>query len=97
MLEVNIDGVVPGGSPLRGWFQVVPIPCRRCLDHRIAVCGTLKCLVLSAVHKLLCSTPTVLFSVDDGEALASHSVEMKCFCLHVQLICDYRRSDAWFD
>ena len=27
------SGVVPGGSPLHGWFQVVPIPSRRCLSH----------------------------------------------------------------
>ena len=34
----SFDGVVPGGSPLRGCFRVVPISCRRCLNHRLTCC-----------------------------------------------------------
>ena len=45
------DGVVPGGSPLRGWFQ---------WSQFLVVCGTLKRLVPSAVLKLVCKTPTAL-------------------------------------
>ena len=54
------DGVVPGGSPERGGFQVVSISCRRCLDHRIVVCDTLTFLAPSAVLKLVYSVPTVI-------------------------------------
>ena len=56
----SCDGVVPGSSPLRVWFQVVLIIFRRCLDHRIVVCGTLKRLAPSAVLKLVCSIPITL-------------------------------------
>ena len=56
----SFDGVDPGSSLLRGWFQMVPIFCRRCLNHRIAVCGILKRLRPSAVLKLICSIPVVL-------------------------------------
>ena len=57
----SFDGVVPGSSPLRGWFQVVPISCRRCLNHIILVCGILKRLALSAVVKLVCSILIVIY------------------------------------
>ena len=53
-------GVVPGGSPLLGWFQVTQISCRRCLNHRIVLCGTFKRLAPSAVLKLVCSIPIVI-------------------------------------
>ena len=56
----SFDGVVPGGSPLCGWFQLIPISCRRCLNHSIVVCGTLKRLARSAVFKLVCSISIVL-------------------------------------
>ena len=57
----SFEGVTLEGSPLRGgWFQVVPISCRRCLNHRIVVCGTLKRLMPSAFLKLVCSIPIVL-------------------------------------
>ena len=56
----SFDGVVPGGSTLRGWFQVVPISCRRCLNHSIVVRGTLKRLPPSAALRLICSTPIIL-------------------------------------
>ena len=58
--QPSFDGVVPGGSPLHGWFQVVPTSCRRCPNHMSDVCGTLKRLVPSTVLKLVCSIPTVL-------------------------------------
>ena len=56
----TFGGVVPGGSPLRGWFQVVPISCRRCLNHRIVVCGTSKRLAPFAILKLVCSIQIIL-------------------------------------
>ena len=54
------DGVVPRGSSLRWWFEVVLISFGRCLNHRIVVCGTLKRLAPSAVLKLVCSKLTDL-------------------------------------
>ena len=56
----SFEGMVPGGSRLRWWFQVVPISCRRCLNYRIFVCGTLKRLAPSAVLKPVCRTPIAL-------------------------------------
>ena len=56
----SFNGVLPGGSTLRGWFQVVAISYRRCLNHRIVVRGTLKRLAPSAVPKLVCSILTIL-------------------------------------
>ena len=65
----SFEGVVPEGRALRGWFQVVPISCRRCLNHRVLVCSTLKRLAPSVVKHS--HWP---FSVDDGEALTSYSL-----------------------
>ena len=59
-ISQSFDGMFPGGSPLRGWFQAVPIPYRWFLNHRIVVCGTLKRLVPPAVFKLVCSIPIAL-------------------------------------
>ena len=57
----SFEGVALEGSPLRGgWFQVVPISFRRCLNHIIVVCGTLKRLMPFAFLKLVCNIPTVL-------------------------------------
>ena len=56
----SFEGMVPGGSRLRWWFQVVPISCRRCLNYRIFVCGTLKRLAPSVVLKPVCRTPIAL-------------------------------------
>ena len=54
-ISQSLDSVVPGDSHLRGWFQVVPISCRRYLNHRIF------CMAQpSAVLKLVCSIPIVL-------------------------------------
>ena len=55
------DGMVHGGTPLRGWFRVVPISCRQCLNHRIVLCDTLIRLAPSAVLKLVCSVTIFLF------------------------------------
>ena len=55
-----IDGVVLGGSLIRGWFQMVLISWGSCLNHRFVVCGTLKRLAPSTVLKLVCNTPTDL-------------------------------------
>ena len=107
----SFDGVVPGCSPLRGWFQVVPILWRRCLNHRIVVCGTFKHLTTSAVLKLVCSIPMVLslstmmgplqVTLCLNEAFLqgpcrSLFVGIKCLC-NVKLTSDYRRSDVWFN
>ena len=56
----SFDDMVAGGSPQCEWFQVVPISCRRCVNHIIVVCGTLKRLAPSAVLNLVCSIPNVL-------------------------------------
>ena len=53
-------GVVPGRHPLRGWLQVIPISCRRCLNHKIVVCGILKRLAQPAAFKLVCSIVYIL-------------------------------------
>ena len=49
----SYDDAVPGCSPVCGWFQVVLIFCKRCLDYKIVVRGTLKRLAPSAVFKLV--------------------------------------------
>ena len=40
--------IVSRSRPLYGWFLVIPISCRRCFNHGIVLCGTLKRLALSA-------------------------------------------------
>ena len=65
----SLDSVIPGDSHLRGWFQVVPISCRRYLNHRIFLCGTTICSPQAGLQHTHCPFP-----VDDGEALASQSL-----------------------
>ena len=56
----SFDSAAAGGNPLREWFRVIPVSCSRCLNHRIAVCGTLKRLALPAFPKMFCGILSVI-------------------------------------
>ena len=71
-----------------GWFQVVPISCRRCLNHRI-----LLCVAHWNVWRHLPSSRWFAYSLSFlCRRWLSHSklflIVMKCFC-NVQLTRDY--------
>ena len=70
----SFDGVVPWGSALWWWFQVVPISCRRCLNHRIVVVWHIEtfgaiCSPQAGLQHIQCP-----FSANDVEALTTHSL-----------------------
>ena len=92
----SFDGVVLGGCPQRGWFQVVPISCRRCFNYKIVVRGALKRLAPSAVLKLVCRIPMSFLCWRCWGHSKSFFFGMKCFG-NTQVTRDCRRSNAWFD
>ena len=63
------NDVVPGGSPQRGWLQMVPIFCRRCLNHEIVWHIDTPGAIGS--HQAGLQHTHCPFSVDDCETLAS--------------------------